>query len=304
MTAILALSGAWPAMAQKPYAPPRDVYGHPVLEGVWAARWLTNLERPAGTPLRLDAVAGAARARELLTGRGGADNLDPEISDPDANTLAIVGGEHRASLIVDPPDGRLPLTDAGRAYLRALPAPGFDGPEARLTNERCVAGVSNAGMLIAPAGMLKQVVQTRDHVVIHSEAFSELRVFAPGAGRQYVGLATWGGEASARWDGDVLVVETSGFRPDDKVRAAPFSRFPIRPQTRITERFSRSGPRELLYQFEVEDPELYTRPWRAEYAMVLTNERIFEFACHEGNYGLANILSGAREEEKRAAAGR
>lgn len=295
------LLGSTPAVAQKAYVPPRDANGHPSLEGVWTARWLTSLERPAGTPLALDAAAAAARARQILAARAGNDELDPEISDPDAKTLAIVRGEYRASLLVDPLDGRLPLTDAGRAHLAAIPRPGTDGPESRMTNERCLGGPSRPGMLIAPAAMLKQIVQTRDHVLIYSEAFSELRVFAPGAGRQGVGLAPWEGEPTARWDGEALVAVTSGFRPDDLARAVPFSRFPIRAQTRVTERFTRVGPKELLYEFQVEDPVLYSRTWRAEYSLVLTNERIFEFACHEGNYGLANILSGARHEEREAA---
>jgi hypothetical protein len=298
LMAVWALASAPPAAAQKAYVPPRDAYGRASLEGVWAARWLTPLERPPGTPLALDATAAAARVRQILADRTKLDSLDPEIGEPDAHTLAIVGGEHRASLVVDPADGRVPLSEAGRAHLAAIPRAGTDGPEARGANERCLGGPSRPGMLIAPAGMVRQFLQTRDHVVIYSEAFTEVRILAPGAGRQGAGLTPWEGEHASRWDGDTLVVETSGFRADDRARAVPFSRFPLRPQTRITERFTRVGATEMLYDFEVADPVLYTRNWRAQYALVLTPERLFEFACHEGNYGLANILSGARQEER------
>jgi hypothetical protein len=292
------------ALAQKPYSAPRDAYGHPDLAGTWGARWLTPLERPAGTPLILDTAGAEARVQQILAARDKAETLDPETAQPDAAGLAVVRGEYRASLLVDPADGRLPLSEAGRAYLAAIPPMGTDGPEQRLFGERCIAGPSRPGMLIAPAVMLKQLLQTRDQVALHSEAFNELRIFAPGGGVQGAGLSTWEGQSEARWEGESLVVESTGARPDERVRGVPYSRFPIRPQTRITERFTRVGPKELLYAFQVDDMVLYTRSWRAEYSFVLTDERMFEFACHEGNYGLANILAGAREEERRSSVNR
>ena len=301
VVAVCLTAFASPALAQKRYTAPRDAYGHPSLEGTWVARWLTPLERPVGTPLVLDAAGADARVRQILANRDKAETLDPEPAEPDATGLAVVRGEHRGSLLVDPADGRLPLSDAGRAYLAAVPPMGTDGPEQRLFGERCIAGPSRPGMLIAPAVMLKQLVQTRDQVALFSEAFGELRIFAPGKGVQGAGLSAWEGQSDARWEGEALVVESTGSRPDERVRGVPYSRFPIRPQTRVTEWFTRIGPKELLYAFQVNDPGLYTRPWRAEYSFVLTEERMFEFACHEGNYGLANILAGAREEERRTA---
>lgn len=288
------------ATAQEIYRAPRDAYGHPILEGVWSARWLTTLERPDGTPLVLTPAEGAERVRAMLTERARNDIFDEEIAYPDATTLAIVRGEHRGSLIVDPPNGKLPLTATGRAALAAARVRGADGPESRPLGERCLAGNGRPGMLIAPSGMLKQVLQTRDHVLILSEGLNELRILAPGAGRQEEGMASWHGAPTAHWEDEALVIESTGFRSDDKTRQAPFSRFPIRPQTKVIERFTRIAPNELLYEFSVDDPVLYSRPWRAEYAMVLTEDRIFEFACHEGNYSLANILSGARAEERQA----
>jgi hypothetical protein len=291
------------AMAQQGYRPPRDVYGHPSLEGVWTARWLTTLQRPASIDrLALTEAEAAAWLPPVMDARAKNEVFDEETAVPDAKTLAIVRGQHRTSLIVDPPDGKLPLTPAGReAY--ALPPQTADGPESRGLGERCIAGPSRAGMLIAPAGMLHQIVQTRDHVVLHSEAFDEIRILAPASGRQPADIGSWYAAAVARWERDTFVVETTGFRPDDKMRGVPFSRFPLRPQTKVTERFTRIGPDELLYEFTVEDPVLYSAVWRAEYVWRRTIERAFEFACHEGNYGLANILSGARQEERRARAG-
>jgi hypothetical protein len=208
-----------------------------------------------------------------------------------------VGGRLRSSLIVDPPNGRLPIA-ASASAARTLPTFGFDDPEQRLPAERCVLSANTiAPFFILPAGNLKQFIQTPDHIVVLSETMNALRIIpvradAPGlkeAGR-------------GRWEGDTLVVETSGFAPGDRMRLSAYARFPISPRTVITERFTRTAVDEILYSYTVADPDLYSAAWTAEIALRRTDDPLYEFACHEGNYGMVGILQGARQTERRAAA--
>ena len=139
-------------------------------------------------------------------------------------------------------------------------------------------------------------MQTRSDIVIHTELLSILRII-PVDGRTEIGFRNE--HTAGRWDGETLVVTTTDIL--DPVRGARGSLFPLTPKTKIIERFTRTAPGEILYTFTVEDPQLYSQPWKGESVMALSDDRMFEFACHEGNYGLANILSGARAVERRAA---
>jgi hypothetical protein len=150
-------------------------------------------------------------------------------------------------------------------------------------------------LTIQPAGNMRQIVQTPDHFVILSENNSKLRIIPMGAAK---GLP---GAGRGRWDGDTFVVETSDFAPADRARRTSFGDFSISPKSRITERFTRTGPDEILYAFTVEDADLYTRPWTAEFALKRSDAKLYEWGCQEANYGLANILRGARVAEERAA---
>jgi hypothetical protein len=205
-----------------------------------------------------------------------------------------VNGELRSSFIVDPPDGRLPYTQEGRARRTSFRSfTGEDGPEQRMLTERCLLGGSGqAPFLPIPASNLRSVVQTRDHVVFLTESFDQLRI-VPLDGRSGPVLAR-GGASRGRWEGETLVVETSNIQPGDGFRIAPLSTFAVSPSTRITERFSLVGKDEIAYSFTVEDPVLYTRGWRAESTLARSGDRVYEWACHEGNYSMANILRGAR----------
>ncbi|HEV7693035.1 MAG TPA: hypothetical protein VGO52_19530, partial [Hyphomonadaceae bacterium] len=214
----------------------------------------------------------------------------------------VVRGEVRSSLIIDPPDGHLPLSAEGLTR-RSRTAPngvtGVDGPEQRALTERCLMSSNGfAPFLTQPANNIRQVVQTRTHVIIFTEAYSQLRII-PLDGTLGPPLPR-GGSSRGSWSGDTLVVETTGFEPGDNLRNAGAGiTFPISPATTITERFSLTGADEILYRFTIADTALYTRPWTAETTMARTGEPMFEFACHEGDYSMAGILGGARADERR-----
>ncbi|MDP3740255.1 MAG: hypothetical protein Q8R02_22910 [Hyphomonadaceae bacterium] len=295
--ALIALAlNATPAHAQS-YQPPRTPDGRPDLQGVWISRWLTPLERPASAkalpiaPQDIEALAKAEWARH--------DAIDP-IEGTDSfefSTFVVIRGEMRSSVIVNPPDGRLPLVAGPGGRPGSRMHTGLDGPEARALNERCLSpGNGAAPHLTAPSGNIRRIVQTRDNVVIHTELLSHLRII-PVDGRTNFGARHE--RESGHWEGDTLVVETTGFV--DPMRGVRGSLVPVTPKTKIIEHFTRTAPDEILYVFTVEDPKIYTQIWTGETIMRRTGEPMFEFACHEGNYGLANILSGARAVEQRTA---
>jgi hypothetical protein len=293
---VLWLAAAAGAHAQLAYQPPRTPDGRADLQGVWISRWITPLERQA--PLKNLVMAPEEVGPALKAEWERHDRLDgvESVAGFEFTSFVVVRGETRSSIIVDPPDGRLPLTPEARARFRPGPS-GTEDVEQRGLNERCMsAGNGFAPHMAAPAGNIRRIVQTRDHVVVWTELMSQLRII-PTDGHSATGAR--GETIAGRWDGDTLVVENTGFL--DRTRGARGSNFPVSPRTRITERFSRTGPSEITYSFTVEDTALYTRPWTGETVMVTSSDPMFEFACHEGNYGLANILRGARVVEERAA---
>ncbi|HEV7692538.1 MAG TPA: hypothetical protein VGO52_17005 [Hyphomonadaceae bacterium] len=298
----LLMLGAPAASGQQPYSPPRATDGHPDLQGIWTMRWTTPLERPAdATSLAASgaeaaAMHKAARERMLNNNAGGYANQD-------LASLALVRGEARAWLVVDPADGKVPYTRDGRALSDGFAInKGADGPEQRWYNERCVGtglGIGAAPLLILPVGNIRQIVQTPDSVVIYTEAFNQLRII-PMDGRPAIRLPR-GPSSVGHWEGETLVVETSGFHADDQFRRSALATFPLSPASRITERFVRVGEEEIDYRFTIEDPVLYSRAWTAETSLKKSTEYMYEFACHEGNYSMAGILGGARADERRAA---
>jgi len=202
----------------------------------------------------------------------------------------------RTSLIVDPADGRLPALTAdaqaraaARAEARRLhPA---DGPEDRSLGERCVLFNAGPPMLSGPYNNYVQIVQTRDHVVIHNEMIHDARI-VPLDGRPHLpsSVRLLLGDSRGRWEGDTLVVETTNFTNKTTVRGSGEG-------LRLVERFTRSGPSTLLYEFTVDDPASFTKPWSAVLPMTRTGDRLYEYACHEGNYAMTGILRGARAGE-------
>jgi hypothetical protein len=303
---LIALAGAAAATAARAAPRPR----RRDLEGVWTSASYTDLQRPRSLP-RLVLTPAEAEAYEAPLRQfnglapsqpGEVGQAENEFVDRGAG-LARVKGQIRSSWIIDPPDGRIPWSPTALAHHYDVmpPVQGLGHPEERTGPERCLASVNGgAPMVGAPDANLFQILQTRDAVVILSEKYHDARIVRLSDGRPLPSMPpSWLGDSVGRWEGDTLVVETGGFHPG--VTSRGFLVFAT-DATRVVERFTRLGPDELFYEFTVEDPVLFTRPWRAEMAFPAAKGRIFEYACHEGNYSLPGILAGARREEREAQA--
>jgi hypothetical protein len=279
----------------------------PDLQGTWSFATLTPMERPA--EFKDKAVLTEEEAREYAAQRrerqnmdrrdgGGAADVSRAYNDFwwDFGTTASL----RTSLVIDPPDGRIPpLTPEAQQRLAALGARlqrPAEGPEDRGLAERCLLGF-NAGPPITPSAYNNnlQIVQTRDYIVIHTEMVHEARIVPLDGRPRQPHVPRWTGESRGRWEGDTLVIETANFRGETAFRGSSAN-------LKLTERLKRDGPDTLLYQFTVEDPTTWTAPWTAEIPLARTSQQIYEYACHEGNYGMEGILRGARAEEGSPAA--
>jgi hypothetical protein len=213
--------------------------------------------------------------------------------------LARVDGTIRTSMIVDPADGRLPAltpeaqkrTEAVRAQARLHPA---DGPESRSLPERCLFwGTSGPPMLPGPYNNMYQIYQAPGFVVILSEMIHDARII-PLDGRPHLppNVTQWLGDSRGHWEGNTLVVDTTNFTPKTRFRQSDEN-------LHVTERFTRVDKNTILYKFTIEDPTAFTKPWTAELPLAAAQGPIYEYACHEGNYALKDILAGARAEEQK-----
>lgn len=316
--------------AAKTWTPPRTPDGRPDLQGVWNFSTLTPLERPAelaGKAFLTPAEAAEYERRTLQQinadrrdGRGTerAAGEDTEVARA-YNEFWYERGSlteaRRTSLIVDPPDGRLPAmtppgkkrADAQKAYESQGVRGPLDGPKTRPLRERCIWWDST-GPPLAPMTAYNQnfqLLQNKDYVVIFMEMIHDARI-VPLDGRPHLpqSVAQLLGDSRGRWDGDTLVIETVNFR--DKAEFIDSASFTNRTDyrrsgqgVRLIERLKRVGPDTLLYETTVEDPATWTRPWTAQILLTRRAHPIYEYACHEGNYGMAGILAGARAEEKK-----
>jgi hypothetical protein len=301
-TVALAALGAHAANSQTIFQPPRMPDGRPDFQGVWESHLLTPIERlPEASTVVLDA-AEAKRVQEAAIERLETGSMNADGFRNEGNTLAVVRGEYRAAMVVDPPDGKLPYRPEAKPRPFVLPTGIVDSYEAIGPNVRCIGGVGGAPLYYAPGANMRTIVQTPSNLMIHSEAINDTRVFGIGAAPRPDALRSAYGDSIAHWDGDTLVVETTHF-PARNFRLAPgFTPLIFRGDARMVERFTLIAQDELLYQFTVEDPSTFERPWLAEYSMRRSGQRQFEYACHEGNQAVANILQGSRVQERRAAA--
>jgi hypothetical protein len=279
------------------YTVPRTEHGHPDFQGVWATSFLTTLERPGGvtdlvvTPEQARTVAGAIRAKIPAV-------IDPDVQLHDIQQLAMVKGEYRTSVIVDPADGRMPFTQKGLELAAWVEARNnkYDDPEQRPLAERCLENLAYAPIRTLRVTLPRQIVQTRDSVVISPEDSAGARVIRLGGEAPPDALRSIGGYSSGRWEKDTLVVETTHLRAIDPARNVAGRPLLLSRRSKVTERFTRVSPTELFYRFTVEDDEMYTRPWSGEFSMTRFDQPIYEYACHEANYSLANILRGGRAQ--------
>ena len=276
---------------------PRTSDGRPDLQGQWTMRTLTPFFRPDGVRVSfVERNEEAAMIDLIMAQRVAAERLDPGTSEPDGDALAIVDGQRRTSAIISPSNGQMALTAAGEARLRSR-RDGVDGPEARPVNERCIADAGRAPYRVMSGEMYFEIIQTPDHLVIHKEGMDPPRIFALTETPAGPLGPSWTGSSTAHWDGDVFVIETTGFRPDDpnrRISGPGAAGFPVAPGTRITEWLIPASADAILYRYKIDDPTLYLAPLVVELPMARTSENLFESACHEGNASLANTLRGAR----------
>ncbi|MDP2052992.1 MAG: hypothetical protein Q8L75_05115 [Acidobacteriota bacterium] len=341
-----------PATKGTPWVVPRTADGKPDLQGNWTNETQTPLERMGGGGTTLtDQQAAAIEDRALLVeeirdrpsdpnrgappkggGTGGFSAPGQQsfieiISEaaggavggyngfwlePGLNVIRI-DGVARSSIIIDPPNGRVPaLTDAGKKRLAEIGARArkfgeFDHPEMRPLADRCLVSFgSNAGPPMLPNYFYNNnytIVQTKDHVVILSEMNNDARIVRLNAkDRLPDAIRPWFGESVGRWEGDTLVVETTKINPMQLAQTSILWAYRGASENlKVTERFTRTGPDTILYRFTMEDPDTFTAPFTGELPFNRLNEMVYEYACHEGNHAMENILSGERSKERTAA---
>jgi hypothetical protein len=305
-------AGTAVGIAQRPdaaraWTAPRTPWGHPDLQGFWTNTTTTPLQRPA--ELKDKAVLDDAELveRDRLVAERANQDAPPRPGNPGTyNDFWYERGalNRRTSLIVDPSDGRLPPLTAEAQQRAADERRGrgpADSPEDRSAYERCITRGLPGAMMPGFYNHNYQIVQTPDYVVINVEMIHDARIVPlTRRGAATPAIRNWLGTSRGRWEGQTLVVDTAGF--NDKVREQSLIAFSTGQNLQLTERFTRTGPDTIDYQFTVNDPSFYTRPWTALVPMVRIDGPIFEYACHEGNYGLGGILRGARAEETEGSA--
>ena len=330
----MVLAGVTPALAQIPRTPD----GKPDLSGIWTNANLTPVSRPRGqklvvTPEEAQQIAAKTTIAGVPREQAGLeDKIDPNLGAPEkggsdfgakgynsfwlstGDSLARVKGEFRTSNIIDPPSGQIPHKDpaavmakarvAGMRYMTGVGE--YEGPEVIGLPERCLLGFSGAagpGILTAMYNNNYQFVLTKTHFVIVSEMVNDARIvplFATAeqarASHKPSVIKPWLGDTVGWWEGDTLVTETTNVHPVQGEENV----IPLSARGKVTERFERYARDEVAYSFTVDDPEKYSQPWTAENSF-RPQSAMFEYACHEGNYGLPGILAGKRFEEERLA---
>ncbi len=321
LSALLLMSAsAGAAFAQQGYASPKTPDGYPDLQGTWTNASITTLERAdryTSTVLKPEEVekataehpqivrlvtediantprTGLLTGRDLLMGRGyNAFWIDP------GTRFGVVKGETRTAWITDPPSGKIPYTEAGRKLAHAGDEKlGYSDPESRPLPDRCLATGGRTGppMINGLYNNHYQIVQTPTHVLIHTEMISHARVIplTKDHNASAKSIQPLFGDSIAHYDGDKLVIETTSFSPYHAWQDHPAY---LSANAKVIERFSHVADDKLLYEFTVEDPTFYSQPWSGEISYWNDGERIYEYACHEGNSAMAGILQGARVRE-------
>ena len=331
----------------KKWVVPRTPDGHPDFQGNWTNETQTPLERLTGGGLTLTEEQATALERRLeLVAEyrdrptdpnapppsvGGDERLSPPGEktfveriaeaaggavggyngfwlDP-GNKVIRIDGVPRSSIIIDPPNGRIPpLTPAGQKRIAELTAlrrqfGQYDHPELASLSDRCLTSFgSNAGPPMLPNYFYNNnytIVQTKDHVMIMTEMVHDVRVVKLGAKKHLPPqIRLWFGDSIGYWDGDTLVIETTNIHPTQLAQAGGLSPYRGASENfKVTERLTRTGPDTLLYRFTVEDPDTFTAPFTGELQFHRIDELLHEYACHEGNYALPGMLAGARAAE-------
>lgn len=303
------------------YKPPRSADGKPDLQGVWTNVSLTTLLR---SPEFKTNVVSAEEAERLARRRAASAARSLEPTDPNApappkggdvggynsfygdsgERLARVKGQYRTSWLIDSDTGQLPYSESGRRTFDkdlAFTRTNFDGPESRPMAERCIVGFGSTGgppMINVLYNNHYQIVQTPDTVIILVEMNHDARIIRMKGKHLPDNIRPWMGDSVGHWEGDTLVVQTTNFNPGERLRTNFSQSFYISAKAKVTERFTRYSPTEIVYEFAVDDPDIYSQVWRGEMVMNTAQGNIYEYACHEGNYALPGILAGARKAEQ------
>ncbi len=300
------------ATANKTWAVPRTPDGHPDLQGIWTNATITPLERPAAFAGKATVSDAEARAFE---------KQDAEVNDADkddspilaragsagtgfynnlfvdrGSELARVDGVKRTSLIVDPSDGKIPpLVDSAQQRRGARTGTGgaYDNVKLRPPSERCLIRFgSTAGPPMMPVlyNNNYQIVQTPESIMILVEMVHDVRIVRMNSTHLPKTITPWLGDSIGHWEGDTLIVETTNFHEGNRFRGSSGN-------LRVTERFKRVDAGTILYRATIDDPATYSKPWTLEYPFVAATGPVYEYACHEGNYAMTDILGGARKME-------
>jgi hypothetical protein len=321
------LAKASTSSVNKTWKPARTPDGQPDLQGVWANNNATPLERPpelAGRATLTNEEVAALKqaAAKVYSGDGdaafgdtifrsvlasvkegkvaphekGKDEIDFGTGDYNSFWIVARDWDNRTSLITDPPDGKLPpMTPAGEqrrdTAAAALKRPA-QGPEDRSLGERCIT--FGTPSLRAGYNSYYQILQTPGYVVILMEMAHDARII-PLDGRPHPPstVRQWMGDSRGHWEGDTLVVDTTNYAPRG-------FRTESSEKLHVIERFTRTGPENIKYEFTIDDSATWTKPWSAMIPLRYSSDQLFEYACHEGNSGLEGILAGARADEAAA----
>jgi hypothetical protein len=294
------------------WTPPRTADGKPDLQGTFTFATITPLQRPAEFAGKAVLTPEeAARFEKNENDRLNRDLYTPEKGQPSAgyppqsqggvlsyNDFWYERGDKlthdlRTSLIVDPPDGRIPFTAEARqrSAQRAARGEMFDNPEDLSLVDRCILGF-NAGppMVSGTYNNNLQIVQSPGYVLIFNEMVHNARII-PTDGRPHGTAPMWTGDSRGHWEGDTLVIETLNFKRETSLQGSTA-------QTKVVERLTRIDAKTIDYRFTVEDPTSYARPWTASMPLRAIDENLYEYACHEGNFGMLDVLRGARFRDK------
>lgn len=301
MTLVCQPAGAQASGSElKPPPPaPRTAEGRPDFSGNWATAFITSTGRMDGAKALVATDAEAEKlSHDFVTwahSEAAGAVIDPDFFAAGVTQLARVNGQWRTSLITTG-DGVQAYTAEGKrldAERRGLNQKQVDDPEMRPLFERCLVGVGSAPLTNVPSMMVRQFVQTADHLVISTDG-NDVRIVGLGALPRPAAVVAPLGDSTAHWEGDVLVVHTTG------LSGQVHRQIITRPESRVIERFEMLNGNELLYRFTVEDTEIYERPWSAEFVLTRTDHGVMEYACHEGNISMVNMLLAGREADKRA----
>ena len=300
------------------YQVSKTLFGHPDLQGVWSNSTITPLERPyyarSANLSKHDAVNWEKQANAFIAISEAPIDPNapaPTTADPEkgyesfwvdrGTDLAVIDGQIRTSLISYPSNGKIPYKSKTQSKLNIFLSKintSFDHPEQRPPGERCIVGYGSSGgppMLPVLYNNHIQIVQNKENVLIHVEMNHDARIVRLNA--EHTALPAWLGDSVGVWQGETLVVTTKHFNAGQDCRASLTHWFCMSENAIVTERFTRIADDEILYEFEVNDPQSFSDVWRGEIPLRAAPGPIYEYACHEGNYGMENILSGARQQE-------